>query len=131
MKTKNPRNKLVKICDDLVAKIVKARHPYCVICRFRGEMRSPQMEAGHVIPKSKSAAMRFDLDNVFTQCQYHNSLHRYDTHPYDEWYIAEFGLVTWQALYDRKKVLKSWKMWELKELRDDLQAQLAMLTSKG
>ena len=118
------RKKLIKECDNLVAQIVKAKDPNCVICTFRGEKRSFLMEAGHVIPKKKSALLRWDLHNVFTQCQYHNSLHRFDTYPYDEWYIATFGVEAWNALHEKRKQIKSWKIWELEELRDELKLML-------
>ena len=123
-KPKSHRKKLIEECDNLVAQIVKIRHPYCVICKFKDEMHSTMLEAGHFIPKKKSGAMRWNLNNVFTQCQYHNSLHRFDTHPYDEWYIAEFGIEKWQAIYAKKQELKSWKVWELEELRDELKLML-------
>ncbi len=122
------RKKLIKECDALVAQIVKIRHPYCVICKFRGESKSPAMEAGHLVSR-RYYSLRWDLDNVFTQCQYHNSLHRFDTHPFDEWYVDTFGLGKWHDLYDKKQQTKSWKVWELTELKDDLQAQLGDLTT--
>ncbi len=120
------RKKLIKECGALVAQIVKARHPYCVICKFNGEMLDPRMTAGHFIPQKMSGAMRFDWEwNVFTQCAYHNSLHRFDRHPYDKWFIATFGQEKWEYMYFRQhNEKKSWKVWELEELRDELKLML-------
>jgi len=117
------RKKLIKECDTLVAKILKARHPYCVICVQQGEKRSPVMEAGNLISR-RYYSLRWNLYNVFTQCQYHNSLHRFDTHPFDSWYIQEFGLKAWEYLHEKKKETRQWKVWQLEELRDELKLML-------
>ena len=117
------RKKLIRELDKLVGDLVKARHPYCVICHARGEQRSPVMQPGHLVSR-RYYSVRWDLNNVFTQCQYHNSLHRFDTFPYDSWYIQEFGLGKWNALHEKKKELKQWKIWQLEELKAELTLML-------
>ena len=123
-KSKNYRKKFIKECDVLVAQIVKARDGNeCVICKANGEKRSPIMDAGHLISR-RYYSLRWNLKNVFCQCQYHNSLHRFDTHPFDSWYIAKFGADKWNNLHLKKNETKSWKVWELEELRDELKLML-------
>ena len=130
MKSKLPasklRKRLIKQCDDLVAQIVKARDGGCVICPT-GNPRSPIRECGHLFSR-RYMSLRFDFANTHEQCQYHNSLHRFDTHPYNSWFVNKFGAKAWDELYQKKSETKSYKVWELEELKGQLQAQLAILT---
>ena len=113
------RKKLIRELDALVAQITKARNLECVICKSNGEKRSPVMECGHLFSR-RYYSTRWDLLNTFTQCQYHNSLHRFDTQPYNSWFIEKYGKDKWDALYKQAHTPHSFKIWELEELKEKL-----------
>ena len=53
-----------------------------------------------------------------------NSLDRFDEYPYTKWFIEHYGKEKWDALYLKRKQTKSWKVWQLEELRDELRLML-------
>jgi len=123
-KSKNKRKKLIAECDRLVSLIVRARDKGCVICIDNNEKKSPFLQCGHLF-KRELMAIRFDFRNCNCQCQYHNSLHRFDTHPYNYWFVKKFGKEAWNELYKKKSETRHWKVWELEELIVELRSKLA------
>lgn len=117
------RKKLIKECDDLVSLIVRTRDAMCVICKADGVHRSPTMECGHLFSR-RYYSTRWELLNTHTQCQYHNSLHRFDTHPYNSWFIEKYGKDKWDALYTQAHTPHPFKTWELEELKEKLKLLL-------
>ena len=108
-----------KIKDKIHAemrRIAIRRHPACVCCgRFDGIL-----QGGHLIPKGSSSAVRFDLLNVFTQCSGCNSLHRYNPHPFIQWFLNEYGLEEYNDLVKRSKSKpKPIKKTQLRELLEE------------
>ena len=116
------RKKLIRECDTLVSLIVRTRDKVCQTCP-PGQQRSPVLECGHLFSR-RFHSTRFDLTNCNAQCQYCNSLHRFDEYPYTKWFIEHYGKEKWDALYLKRKQTKSWKVWELEELRDELKLRL-------
>jgi len=108
-----------KIKDKIHAemrRIALKRHPFCVCCgRSDGTL-----QGGHLIPKGSSSAVRFDLLNVFTQCSGCNSLHRYNPHPFIQWFLNEYGVEEYNDLVKRSKSKpKPIKKTQLRELLEE------------
>ena len=98
-------------------RIALKRHPYCVVCGRSDGI----LQGGHLIPKSNSTAVRYDLMNVFTQCLGCNSLHRFNPHPFIGWFINEYGAEEYQDLVSRSKSkVKPIKLVELEEILEGL-----------
>jgi 5-methylcytosine-specific restriction endonuclease McrA len=61
---------LQKKADNLLTPIIKKLHPVCLLCP------SPTQVAHHFIHKSKSSALRYDLENLINLCNHcHCALH--------------------------------------------------------
>lgn len=84
-----------------IRRIALTRHPACVCCGRTDGI----LQGGHLIPKKKSEAVRFDLMNVFTQCSRCNSAHRFDQHKFISWFIKEYGQQEYLDLIERSKVI--------------------------
>lgn len=78
-KSKSPTSKLQKKCDNLLTPIVKKLHPKCLLCR------KPTQVAHHHVHKSKSLALRYDLDNLINLC---NSCH-FALHQNESYYASK------------------------------------------
>lgn len=65
-KSKNPASRLQKECDALLQEVNKILHKNCEACG------NPNQVGHHWIEKSRSAALRYDLDNIIPLC---NSCH--------------------------------------------------------
>ena len=71
------------------------------------------LQAGHVIPRGKKPT-ELDETNVYGQCQFHNSRHRYNPDPYKAWFVRQFGGETYTNLVEKSE--GSWKVRTLPEL---------------
>lgn len=100
----------IRKLDDVVREIVKARHPYCVVCGS-GE----RLEPGHVFTR-KYYSTRWDLENVWTQCHNCNLKHVQDTYPFFNWFVKTHGQGKFDTLHKRFLETKPVKTWELEEL---------------
>lgn len=116
------RKKLIKDCDTLVSLIVRLRDKRCMTCP-PGQQRSPKLECGHLFSR-RFYSTKFSLINCNAQCQFCNSLHRFDEFPYTNWFIGHYGKEAWEKLYAERKQTKSWKVFELEELKEELKAKL-------
>ena len=97
-------------------RIALKRHPYCVVCGRADGI----LQGGHLIPKARSTAVRFDLMNVFTQCSGCNSAHRWNMHPFTSWFIKEYGADEYNDLVARsKQKVKPIKDWELESILEN------------
>mgnify|MGYP001579536183 CR=1 FL=1 len=112
------RKKLIRELDALVAQIVKSRDLVCVICPPQAP-KDTVMDCGHLFSR-RYHSTRWELLNTHTQCRYHNSLHRFDTHPYNSWFIQKYGKDKWDALYKQAHTPHQFKTWELEELKEKL-----------
>ena len=99
-----------------IREICLLRHPYCVCCGRTDGI----LQGGHLIPKQRSEAVRYDLMNVFTQCSHCNSLHRYDTRPFTKFFLNEYGQEEYLALIEKSRLIVKDRMWELEETHNDL-----------
>ena len=108
-----------KIKDKIHAemrRIAIKRHPFCVCCGRSDGI----LQGGHLIPKASSSAVRFDLLNVFTQCSGCNSLHRFNPHPFIQWFLNEYGVEEYTDLVKRSKSKpKPIKKVQLRELLEE------------
>ena len=108
-----------KIKDKIHAemrRIAIKRHPFCVCCGRSDGI----LQGGHLIPKASSSAVRFDLLNVFTQCSGCNSLHRFNPHPFIQWFLKEYGVEEYTDLVKRSKSKpKPIKKVQLRELLEE------------
>ena len=80
-------------------RVALKRHPYCVVCGRSDGI----LQGGHLIPKGSSSAVRYDLMNVFTQCSGCNSRHRFNPHPFIQWFLREYGQEEYDYLVERSK----------------------------
>ena len=99
-----------------IREICLLRYPYCVVCGKKDGV----LQAGHLIPKKRSEAVRYDLSNVFTQCPRCNFIHIHNPHPFIQWFLREYGQKIYDALVEKSKLVVHNKMWELDEIHEDL-----------
>jgi 5-methylcytosine-specific restriction endonuclease McrA len=106
--TKSLRNK----CDKLLTPIVKKLHPRCLLC---GE---PTQVAHHHIHKSKSSALRYDLDNLIPLCHScHLALHCNESY-YASKIVKIKGIKWFDKLEKRKnKIVKTNLAWYEENLK--------------
>ena len=109
-----------------IREICLIRHPYCVICKKSDGI----LQGGHLIPKKRSEAVRYSLDNVFTQCSSCNFKHNQNPHPYIQWYLKEYGQENYDSLVERSKLIVKHKDWELDEIHDTLKQILHQMRNK-
>lgn len=102
------------------------RHPYCVVCKKSDGV----LQGGHLIPKQRSEAVRYDLMNVFTQCSGCNYTHTHNPHPFIAWFIKEYGEEEYLALVEKSRLVVKDRMWELNETHEDLKQILQQLKVK-
>lgn len=48
------------------------------------------VQCGHVIPKNNHLNVRWDEENAYAQCGYHNKKHHYDSVPYNKWLMNRY-----------------------------------------
>jgi len=99
-------------------RIAISRHPFCVCCGRSDGI----LQGGHLIPKKKSEAVRFDLMNVFTQCPRCNKSHQYDQHRFISWFIREYGEDEYLDLVERSKVNSHRTIKDLEEILEEYRA---------
>jgi hypothetical protein len=102
----------MKRTDKAMSEYIRAKTPYCVICGSR-----EQLQAAHLISRT-AKSVRFDLQNVFTNCAGHNLRHEYHPEVCTEWYIRTFGEGQYLDLVVRSKQIRKWTVDELKELEE-------------
>ena len=106
--------------------IALIKHNYCVVCGRKDGI----LQGGHLIPKSASRSVRFDLMNVHTQCSGCNSLHRYNQAPYINWFIKEYGADTFDELVRKSRELSHYKISDLRKILSDYKELLCELTKE-
>ena len=97
---------LQKKCDCLLSPIVRKQKPNCLLCG------APTETAHHHVHKSKSNALRYDLDNLINLCNScHLALHMNES--YHASRIAQRKGLEWFARLERKKnvILKTDREW--------------------
>jgi hypothetical protein len=104
------RRKLVKDADTAMSLFVRARDKQCVLCGKR-----EGLTAGHLITRSKHS-VRWDLRNVFCQCQGCNYRHEFDSHLFTLWWIRQFGAKAYERLVEDSNSIYKHSIEELTDL---------------
>lgn len=112
------RKTLIRQCDSLCKEIVVKRDKHCVTCGV-----IPFLTPGHLFSRV-SHSTRWDLNNIFCQCQNCNLKHEYDSYPLTKYYIDKFGMESYDALHLKYGKTRPYKAWELVELKESLQKEL-------
>ena len=120
--TSKERKKLIKVCDDLVSLIVRARDKYCVTCGTR-----ERLTCSHLIKRGR-AATRFDLVNCNCQCSACNQRHNYYPEHYTNWFLYVYGTEKYRELIKSAGEVKKWTLSDLRELKETLTAELGKVT---
>jgi len=115
--TKNDKKRLVKKLDQAIRAVVLSEEKVCCCCGT-----TERLQLGHLFTRSKHS-VRWDRDNCHAQCAGCNLRHEYDPHPYTVWYIQTFGLAAYTSLYHRAETPRKWKLHELQELLNRLEAK--------
>lgn len=104
-------NKIHKIIRD---KVIKEYGNRCFVCG-RSDIT---IQGGHVIPAGSSLNCRFMLEpiNILPQCKNCNGLHRFNQAPYFKKYIEVFGVDQFNELEKQSRIIKQYKISELREL---------------
>lgn len=110
--------------DKLCKELALHRHPFCVTCLFRkGIKNTSLLSPGHLITRRKKT-VRWDMENVFTQCTGCNCLHEYQPEHFTLWFITTFGKDKYEELVLRSNTPRHFSRLTLMELREQLQLKV-------
>ena len=86
---------------------------WCFICGS-----TDVIQGGHVIPAGSCLNTRFMMEppNILPQCRKCNGKHRYNQSPFIAKYIEWFGLDEFRELEKQSRIIKQYKISELREL---------------
>ena len=118
---KTSRKGWVRKLDKIVGDIVKVRDVKCVTCGGTNIL-----QPGHLFSRV-AYSTRWDLNNVFCQCQSCNFKHELDPYPLTNYYIKKFGKKAYDALHRKYVTPHKFKDFELEELYHQLQDFLCKL----
>lgn len=96
------QQQLEKQLLDVMCKHARLRDGMCRMGSMWGNCGGV-LSGGHVIPRQKSRAVKFDEGNIFGQCGNHNYLHQRHPQLYYSWYVDTFGADEFTALVQRSK----------------------------
>ena len=118
-KNKAPRTKLPTIktlrnkADSKLTPIIKAMYPKCLLCPHQNPPRNnPTEVAHHHVHKSKSSALRYEVDNLVNLChQCHLALHNNES--YWASVIVRLRGIQWFEMLEEKKnvIIKADRFW--------------------
>ena len=114
--------KLKKACKELWSKIVKERDKRC---RYCGTTKR-RLNAHHIINKSLSKRLEFDLENGITLCVTHHTLGSNSAHlnptQFGEWIKEDIGKIRWAYLKRQQQITEplpfDWLEGELEKLKE-------------
>lgn len=129
---------LTKALDQVIRDIFKAKYgpnPTCFVCGRKDGWFHPQkckygIQVGHYISR-KRTVVRWDLDNLFTQCSSCNINHNQDPSPFSSAIVKKYGIERIESLEKKaregngKKITNAQK----RELLESLQNHLSELTN--
>ena len=118
---KTTRKGWVRKLDKIVGDIVKERDGKCVTCDG-----SNNLQPGHLFSRV-AYSTRWDLNNVFCQCQSCNFKHEMDPYPLTNYYIKNFGRKMYDYLHRQYVTPKKFKDFQLEELYHQLEGYLCGL----
>lgn len=108
----------IRKLDKIVGDIVKARDVTCVVCGS-----SSNQTSGHLFSRV-AYATRWDLDNVFCQCQSCNLKHEYDPYPFFKYATNLLGQDKIDELHFKYRHVCKMKDFQLEELYHKLEEEL-------
>ena len=114
MARKLTRKGIVRKLDKLVTDILLTRDKACVLCGS-----TTQLGTSHLFSR-KAFSTRWDLQNCNLMCWKHNFAHTYDTYPYTQWFVINYGRGVWEDLHLRFVTPRKFKTFELIELYEAL-----------
>ena len=112
------RKGLVRKLDKIVGELVKMRDLKCVCCGS-----TTNLQPGHLFSRV-AYSTRWDLNNVFCQCQSCNFKHEMDPYPLTNYYIKKFGKKAYDSLHRKYVTPVKYKDFQLQELYDELESYL-------
>lgn len=124
-------NKLDNAFRELLQKRTKAKR--CFVCGLQTDWFNPKtnphgLQVGHFISR-KVYALRWDFDNCFPQCSACNKRHEYNTLPFTQAILREYGAdhvdrlhTRWQLSKQKAKTFNRAEKLELLEsLKNDIE----------
>lgn len=124
LNTMTERKKVIKKLDTAHSKLIRAIEKYCVICGT-----TERLQCGHLHTRA-AYSTRWDIlpdGNCHTQCAKCNMRHEYDSYPFNNWYITNFGKDAWDELYRRHKKTRKYTTFEIEELTKEYEQKLRMV----
>lgn len=126
-KKKTVRRKLKDKLETLVKEIVRIRDNRT--CQYCGKMdlQGANCHVSHVIPRSKSLLLSFDLTNLKVLC-YHHHINWWHKNPVEagEWFKYKFP-ERWEYLKEKKDIVRPIKDFELEEMVVLLKKELELV----
>ncbi len=117
-KRKITRKGIVRKLDKIVGDIVKKRDKRCVCCTS-----SYNLQPGHLFSRV-GYSTRWDLKNVFVQCQTCNFKHTYDPYPLTNYFLTKFGKKAYDKLHLKYVIPQRFTTPQLVDLYDELKLLL-------
>jgi len=113
-------NKIHKVIRDYV---IREYGNKCFVC---GSVDCV-IQGGHVIPAGASLNTRFMLNpiNILPQCRNCNKRHCTNQAPYIQKYIERFGLEQFEELTRQSRIVKQYKISDLRNLLAELSESLS------
>lgn len=118
-KMKSKRKKAVENLDEIHSLLIRSKNDKCVICGSR-----ERLQCGHLFTRAHYAT-RWDTNedgNCHVQCARCNLLHEYNSYPFFNWFINNFGKDKLDDLYARHNTQKIYKTYELIQLHDEFKS---------
>lgn len=123
---KTTRKGIIRKLDAITRDIVLTRDNGCVTCPIQKKIKrnwkgGSQRQAGHLFSRV-AYSTRWNLKNVFEQCNFCNRLHEYDPFPLSEYFIKKFGMEEYEKLHMEYVTPRKFKDFELAELYQELES---------
>lgn len=115
---------MIKLTD-LVREAVRLRDNNC--CQWCGKpVRGSNSHSSHVIPKSRSLFLRYDLLNVKVLCTYCHRKWHDNPLAAAEWFKARFP-ARWNYLKELEHKQVRWRMDDLRQIQKGLEEKIKEL----
>lgn len=106
---------LKRLAETVVNKYIRERDgKVCISCGYKGNSR--QFHAGHYLPKGNNSFLRYNEDNIHSQCSICNNHLSGNLAMYRINLIKKIGLEKVEWLESQRGVTKKWTIEELKEI---------------
>lgn len=106
---------LKRLAETVVNKYIRERDgKVCISCGYKGNSR--QFHAGHYLPKGNNSFLRYNEDNIHSQCSICNNHLSGNLAMYRINLIKKIGLEKVEWLESQRGITKKWTIEELKEI---------------